>query len=289
MAAMDPIHVDLQGQVVVVTGSNTGIGKEVARGLARLGARVIMGCRNLERAEAARGEIITSTGNEAVDVIRLDQGDPVAVREFAREVQRRHGQLDALVNNAGAWLTQRSVDAAGIESTFAVNSLGYFRLTNALQPLLLAGAPSRVVNVASKMAFGLDVEDLGFSRRRYTGADAYARSKQANRMLAWVRADRLRNAGVTVNAIHPGVVSTEIARNATGVIGAVSRLCFKVFGRTPAQGADTALWLAASPEVEGITGRFWLDRQAQRRKFSDMSANRALWDRCEELTRKDPK
>ncbi|MGE0712569.1 MAG: SDR family NAD(P)-dependent oxidoreductase [Planctomycetota bacterium] len=288
MARYDPIDVDLSGKVAVVTGSNTGIGKEVARGLARLRARVILACRDPRKGGAARDDIMTSTGNYGVEVAQLDQSDPVSIREFARGVKERHRSLDILVNNAGAWLTQRRTDPQGIELTFVTNALGYFRLTNALEPLLLAGAPARIVDVASDMAYGLDLDDLEMRRGSFAGMKAYARSKQANRMLAWVRAERLKDQGVTVNALHPGVVASDISRSAPGMLGTISRKYFQTFGRTTTQGADTALWLAASPEVQGLTGRFWKDREQQRRKFTDMEQNRALWRKCEELTRSDP-
>ncbi|HBP21552.1 MAG TPA: short-chain dehydrogenase [Planctomycetes bacterium] len=283
MAAGDPIEANLSSKTYVVTGSNTGIGKEIARGLNRLGARVILACRNQTKAAAAKDDIVSSTGNDAVELIALDQGDPSSVKAFAAEVAQRHDQLDGLVNNAGCWLTTYELDPQGIERTFTVNTLGYWRLTNALEPLLIEGGGGRVVNVASEMAYGLQADDLGYQRRRWSGPAAYAQSKQGNRMLSWVRAERLRDKGVTVNALHPGVVSTEIARNGRGIVGGVSRVYFKVFGLTPTMGADTALWLAASPEAEGHTGKFWVKRRQKRRRFHDMERNRALWKQLESL------
>ena len=206
-----------------------------------------------------------------------------SVAEGIEGLVARFGRLDGLVNNAGCWLTRYEVDPQGIERTFAVNTIGYWRLTNALEPLLIEGGGGRVVNVASEMAYGLKADDLGYQRRRWSGPAAYAQSKQANRMLAWVRAERLRDQGVTVNALHPGVVSTEIARNGRGIVGGVSRVYFKVFGLTPTMGADTALWLAASPEAEGHTGKFWVKRREKRRRFHDMERNRALFKQLESL------
>lgn len=279
-----PIAADLTGKTCVVTGANTGIGKEIARGLARLGARVILACRSRERGQAALEELRAETGNDALVLRELDLSRAASIEAFAASVAADPEPLHALVNNAGVWLTTRQEGEGGMELTFATNALGPFRLTHLLEAKLKASAPARVVDLASKMAYGLDLDDLAWRRRRFDGAKAYAQSKAANRMLAQVRAERLKDAGVTVNAVHPGVVATEIARDGRGLFGLAARGYFRLFGRTPAQGADTAIYLAASPEVEGVSGQWWYERVGKpERKFGDREQNLALWRRCEEL------
>lgn len=278
-----PIQADLTGKTCVVTGANTGIGKECARQLAALGARVVMGCRSAERGEAALKELQADGPKGSLELRIVDLADPASIAAFAEGLAGDLERLDALVNNAGLWMTERTLTGEGYETTFAVNVLGPFRLTNALEPLLKASGAGRVVDVASKMANGLDLDDLMFERRSFSGTAAYAQSKQANRMLAWVRAERLGEEKVTVNALHPGVVSTEIARSASGLFGLAARGYFKIAGRTAAQGADTAVWLAASPDVEGVSGKWWGDRKERRCKYRVRNQNLALWAKCEAL------
>jgi NAD(P)-dependent dehydrogenase (short-subunit alcohol dehydrogenase family) len=278
-----PVAADLSGKTYLVTGATAGIGKEIARGLLALGARVVVACRSLERGEALRREL-----GERLDLLELDLGDLASVRagaaRFARESTRLHG----LVNNAGVWLTQRTLGPQGHELTFATNVLGHHLLTSELLPLLERAAPSRIVTVASSLAYGLDLDDLMFERRPYgDGMAAYAQSKQANRMLTWALAEPLRARGVTANALHPGMVRTELARDAHGVAGFFGRLFFR-FGRTPAKGADTAVWLAASPEVEGVSGKLWKDRKEQRCELRDPAQLEALWAKCEALISDSP-
>jgi len=278
-----PIAADLSDKTCVVTGANTGIGKECARGLARLGARVVLACRSAERGAAALEELRADTGSDRLELRLLDLAEPASIARFAEDLGRDLERLDALINNAGLWMTERTTTAEGHETTFAVNVLGPFRLTGALEPLLEASGAGRVVDVASKMARGLDPDDLMFERRPYSGTAAYAQSKQANRMLAWVRSERLAPRKVTVNALHPGVVATEIARSAPGLLGLAARGYFRIVGKTPAQGADTAVWLAASPEVEGVSGKWWGERRERRCKFRVRNQNLALWAKCESL------
>lgn len=280
----EPVQTDMSGKTCLVTGANTGIGKEIARGLARLGARVTLACRSRERGQAALQELRADTGNAELELGLVDLSSQPSIRAFARAFQEKHAALHVLVNNAGVWKSERRVNAAGLEVTFATNVLGYFLLTRELLDLLKRSAPARVVNVASELARDLDLDDLMFERRRFSGTKAYAQSKQANRMLSWALAERLEGTGVTVNAMHPGLVQTELVRDTRGLYGLAARGVFRLFGRTPAQGADTAVWLAASPEAEGVTGHFWMDRRPRRCRFRDPARNQALWERCERLT-----
>jgi NAD(P)-dependent dehydrogenase (short-subunit alcohol dehydrogenase family) len=189
------------------------------------------------------------------------------------------------VNNAGGWSSTRRLTADGVEQTWATNMLGYFLLTELLLDTLKAGAPSRIVSVASDLARDLDLADVGFERRRYSGVSAYAQSKQANRLWTWALARRLAGTGVTANAMHPGGVATGIFAKGGGLLGRAVAIVSALLARTPAQGADTAVWLAASPEVEGLTGLFFKDRKVASCRFRDTEQEEKLWSLCERMTR----
>lgn len=268
----------------VVTGANSGIGKETARALARRGDRVILACRDPHRGEAARREIAETTGNSAVELGIVDLGRQASVREFARGFLASHGELHVLVNNAGLWASRRRETPEGIEETWAVNVLGYFLLTDLLLGRLWESAPARIVNVASQLAGDLDLEDVEFRRRSYSGVSAYSQSKQADRMLTWALARRLEGTGVTANAMHPGGVNTPLFAKGGGLLGMAASVYAKVSAKTPEQGADTVAWLASDPEVEGESGEFWIDRRQVRCRFRDPAAEERLWTLCASMT-----
>ncbi|MEZ6184918.1 MAG: SDR family NAD(P)-dependent oxidoreductase [Planctomycetota bacterium] len=274
---------DVAGKVCVVTGANAGIGKAAASGLAAAGAHVVLACRSLERGRAALAELGARHDPARLELLELDQSRPESIDAFAEALGARHDALHVLINNAGGYFRERRETPDGLELTFATNMLGYFSLTNALLDLLRAGAPARVVNVASNLAKDLDLDDLGFTRRRYSGAKAYAQSKQANRMWSCELAERVRRDGITVNALNPGVVSTSIGSGTSGVFGALMRTYFRVRGMTPEEGADTAVYLATSPEVEGETGGFWIRRTRRPERFAEPLQRAALWSALERL------
>lgn len=280
----EAVTADLSGRTCLVTGANSGIGKEVARGLARLGAHVVMACRSRERGEEARSEIARETGNARLELVVVDLASQASIRDLAGAFSAAQPALHVLVNNAGIWSQTRHEGPDGIEATWATNVLGYFLLTRLLLPALERGAPSRIVNVASEAAGGLDLSDVEFKRRRYNGARAYAQSKQADRMLTWALARRLDGTRVTSSAVHPGGVSTDLFRKAGGIVGAAATVYARLFTKAPAEGADTVLWLAASPELEGVDGKFWVDRQERRCRFRDARGEDALWALCESMT-----
>ena len=269
----------------LVTGANSGIGKETARGLARLGHRVVLACRDAERGEAARRDIAETTGNPAVELMIVDLARQASIREFARAFLASHRELHVLVNNAGVWSSRRREGPDGIEETWAVNVLGYFLVTELLLGRLRESAPARIVNVASKLAGELDLDDVEFRRRPYSGISAYSQSKQADRMLSWALARRLDGTGVTVNAMHPGGVNTPLFAKGGGLMAMAASVVAKAAGKTPEQGADTAVWLAASPEVEGSSGRFWIDRREVLCRFRDAAAEERLWELCASMAR----
>jgi NAD(P)-dependent dehydrogenase (short-subunit alcohol dehydrogenase family) len=282
-----PIEADLSGKLCVVTGANSGIGKQIAENLAALGGHVVMACRNEGRGREALSDIASRVGAERLELMSLDQSLQSSIREFVAAFRAKHERLDVLVNNAGIYPAERVVGPEGIETTWATNTMGYFVLTNALVETLEASAPSRVVFVASAAAGGLALDDLQWTRRKFGGIKAYKQSKQANRMLSWVLAEKLQDRGVTVNTVHPGGVSTGISRHQKGLWGALVKLAFWT-QKSVADGADTATWVAASPELDGITGKFWADRRERSCEFRQMDACRALWKQCEELVLTSP-
>jgi NAD(P)-dependent dehydrogenase (short-subunit alcohol dehydrogenase family) len=278
------MRADLAGKTCVVTGASSGIGRAAARELARLGARVVLAVRDPRRGDTARREIVAATGNPEVDVMRVDVAHQRSIHAFARDFAVRHPRLDALVNNAGIWTERRRTSPDGIELTWATNVLGYHLLTALLLPALRTAGRARVVNVASQLAGDLDLTDVEFERRRYSGRSAYAQSKQADRMLTWALARRLKGSGVTANAMHPGFVATGIFAKGGGLVGLSAALYAKMKAKPPEEGADTVVWLAASAEVEGRSGVFWIDRQERRCRFRSTDAEERLWALCDTMT-----
>ena len=278
------LEADMSGKVCVVTGANGGIGKEIARNLARMGAEVVLACRDAERGERALEELTSDTGNKNLALILVDLSSQASIRRFAGELKERYERLDVLVNNAGIWPTERELSVDGIEMTWATNVLGYFLLTNVLLDLLQATGSSRIVNMASGLAGRLDFLDPQFETRSFRGWKAYAQSKQANRMLTWTLAERLEGTGVTANAVHPGGVGTDLGRYHGGIVGVVMKGYFRFLAKSASAGADTATWLAASPDVAGVTGKFWFNRKPQKCSFYDVPAMKTLWFLCEGMT-----
>lgn len=276
----------LASRTFAVTGATSGIGREIARGLALTGAQVLLLCRQLRRGQEAARWIGEEVPGARAQAIPCDLSDGASIERAAEEIRRRHKTLHLLVNNAGVWKGRLSLTAAGLEECFAVNHLGHFRLSNALLPLLRAAAPSRVVVVASDAHYfgDLDLEDLSWDRRTYLGPRAYAASKLANVLFGNELARRVAPWGVTVNCVHPGTVATSASRD------------FRLWGRwierglrplaiSPRRGADTPIYLGLSPEVRGLTGMYWV-RRARRRSAPityDPAAARRLWDLSEAL------
>lgn len=267
---------NLKGRICLVTGASTGIGKEIARGLLRLGGTVILAVRSAERGAAAKEDLVESTQNPDVHVMVVDLSSQRSIREFAAEFDRRFDKLHVLVNNAGVWTTSRKLSPDGIELMWATNVLGYHLLTKLLVPKLKASAPARIINVASSAASGLNLDDVQYEKRKYSDFTAYSQTKQANRMLSWALAAELAESGVTVNAGNPGLIKSELARETRGVFGAIFSVMQALMAKTPAEGADTFVWLAAARELEGVTNKFFTARKEQPCKFRDPAAIRAL-------------
>ncbi len=281
----------MQGKVVVVTGSNVGIGFETVVGLAAQEATTVLACRNQAKAEAAAREVTRRTWNDDVHVVPLDLADLASVRKAAEEIRTRWDRLDVLVNNAGGTWSARQETAQGFEYTFGVNHLGHFSLTNLLLPRLRAGVPSRIINLTSvghhAARRGMRFEDLQ-SKKHYEAMEAYCRSKLANVLFTRQLAARLDAGGdaVTVNAAHPGPVRSSFGMDGDlhGFMGFGMRLV-RPFEISPKRGAKTSLYLATSPDVAGKTGQYWVRSKPghMSRQARDDEAATRLWDESEQL------
>jgi NAD(P)-dependent dehydrogenase (short-subunit alcohol dehydrogenase family) len=277
----DTIMAWIENKRVVITGATSGIGREVAFRLASLGAHVVLACRDPLRGEHVAAHI-TAAGRGRAVAMTLDTSDQSSIRAFVDEYREIYGSLDVLVNNAGvlqAGPPTRSVD--DIELTFATNVLGYHLVTIGLLDALRAAATSRVVNVASTFASDVDLDDLQFARRPYDGMTAYAQSKACDRMLTWAFARRLYGDPITVNAMAPGLVlGTNLYRTLSPE---TMRGLEQLGGRTVSEGAETAVWMAGSPDLNGVTGRFFEQGSEIPCQFRDEEAEERLWQACERL------
>jgi NAD(P)-dependent dehydrogenase (short-subunit alcohol dehydrogenase family) len=279
----------MQGKVVVITGSNTGIGLETAIGVAARGATTVLACRNQAKAEAAAKEVVQRTWNDEVHTVPLDLADLASVQKAADELLTRWDRLDVLVNNAGGTWSQRQVTAQGIEYTLGVNHLGHFFLTLRLLDRLRAGEPSRVVSVTSVghhfASKGMRFDDLQ-SEHRYDAMEAYCRAKLANVLFIRELARRTPLSELTANAAHPGWVRSRFGMDGdlSGVMGFGIR-AMRPFQISPRRGARTSIYLATSPEVATESGRYWVRSEAHRldRRARDDEAALRLWDESEQI------
>jgi len=276
----------MQNKICLITGATSGIGQATATALAQEGATVIVAGRDEERCLNTVAHIQRETGNFHVDYLSADLSVQMQVRKLAADFKSRYQRLDVLVNNAGAIFFFRRVSADGIEMNFALNHLAYFLLTDLLLDTLKSSAPARIVNVASNAHFGqkLDFDNLEL-KRGYNPMRAYGRSKLCNLYFTYELARRLEGTRVTVNAMHPGFVRTNMAANN----GWLVRLFLPLVHRnslTPEQGASTAVYLASSPDVDGVTGKYFVrERERASDPVSyDESAARRLWEVSEEMT-----
>jgi retinol dehydrogenase-14 len=275
----------MKEKTVLVTGANSGIGKVTALALARMGAHVVMLCRNKERGEAAQKEIIRESSNEQVDLMICDLSCMDSVHAFANDFLLRYNRLDVQVNNAGGYFDRRIKTADGYEYTFAMNHLGHFLLTNRLLDLIRYSAPARIINVSSNahQTGHIRFDDL-MAEKRYMGWRAYSQAKLANILFAYELDKRLQGTGVTVNAVHPGFVNTNFANNTSPFIKPMVRLA-QCFARSPEKGAETSIYLASSPDVEGISGKYFFDKKerSSNRESYDKKIAKRLWDVSEDL------
>ncbi len=272
---------EMHGKICLVTGANAGIGKATATALARRGATVVMVCRDQARGEAAMAEVRAESGNGSVTLLLADLASQASIRCLASTVQETCPRFHVLINNAGVARWRRSVTAEGIETMFAVNYLAPFLLTNLLIERLKESAPARIINVASAQHHPLDFADLQH-QKRFSGVRAYGRSKFAMMLFTYELAKRLQGTGVTVNCLSPGVAATNLARDMPLPFRLMTRLLFG----SPENAAQTSLYLASSPAVAGITGKYF-DRCKEAKtsaKTCDTAASQRLWDISATLT-----
>lgn len=269
----------MKGNTCVVTGANSGMGFVVARELARVGANVVLVCRSQNKGDLASSEIRRITGNESVELMIADLASLDSVKKFARDFKQNHQKLHVLLNNAGLILGKRTLTPDGLEATFEVNYLSHFLLTHLLLDVLKASAPSRIVNISSDAHTSghMNFEDLQFGRG-YGGWKSYCQSKLAQILFTYELAERLEGTGVTVNCLHPGAVRTNWGDEA-GTLGIGIRLA-RPFMLSPDKGAETALYVATSPDLDGVSGKYFAKkRETQSSKESnDEEERRKLWD-----------
>ncbi len=276
----------IDGKVCLVTGGNSGIGKFTALGLARLGGNVVIACRNEIEGNRALSEIKSRTGNQNADLILADLSSMKSVRQFAKEFKQRYSGLHLLVNNAGEIVAKRQVTVDGFERTLASNHLGHFLLTNLLLDLVRDSAPSRIVNVSSEAHRGAQIhfDDLQYEKK-YSAFRVYAQSKLANVLVTYELARRLEGTGVTSNCLHPGLVRTGLYDN-WGLTSLAIRVVSPFF-LSAEKSARAVLRLATSPELEGVTGKYFSKMKEARssEESYDAQAAQRLWQVSEDLTR----
>jgi len=274
------------GKVALVTGCNTGIGKETVRGLAAEGYKVYMACRDMAKCEQARDDIAAGVPNTSIHCRKCDLADLESVKTFATEFLQEENKLDVLINNAGVMWGPKLLTKQGLEMQIGVNHVGHFYLTKLLLDLLKKSAPSRIVVVSSRAHTRgqINFDDLN-SEKSYAQMSAYSQSKLANVLFARELAGKLKGTGVTVNSLHPGVINTELARNTPVVNNFVVKWMLKMFLKTPAQGAATTLHVAMSPEGGEVTGKYFSDSKITRTapQAEDDEVARKLWNATEEI------
>jgi len=268
-------------RVCLLTGATLGIGRAAAEALVPMGMELVLVARDRARLEALAADLRRRTPGARVGVLTGDLSRMSDVRRIAHEFRATHDRLHVLANNAGAIFTERQLTPEGLERTLALNHLAYFVLTEELLPVLRASAPARIVNVSSDAHMGirLDLDDLNYGRGRYRPFVAYGRSKLMNILFTRELARRLDGTGVTVNAYHPGFVRSGFGQNNPGFLGKLIKVG-QVFARTPEHGARTLVYLATSPEVDGVSGRYFHDERESRTSAAgqDMEMARRLWE-----------
>jgi NAD(P)-dependent dehydrogenase (short-subunit alcohol dehydrogenase family) len=276
----------MQGKICMVTGANSGIGKATALALAQRGATVVMVCRDRARGEQARSEIITTSRNTAVDLLQADLSSQQSIRQLVEDFQHHYPHLHVLINNAGASFPRRRESVDGVEMTFAVNYLAPFLLTHLLLDVLKASTPARIVNVSSgsHKAGYIKLDNLQ-SKNPYRSMKVYGQAKLAVVLFTYELARRLEGTGVTVNCLHPGFVATHFGQRDAG---SAFRLLVKLigsFGTSPEKGANTSIYLASSPKVEGVTGQYFVKSMPKHSAAIsyDESLQRHLWEQSAQL------
>jgi NAD(P)-dependent dehydrogenase (short-subunit alcohol dehydrogenase family) len=279
----------MENKIILITGANSGIGKATATALAEMGAHVVMMSRDIEKGLEARQVVAAISRNNQVDVMQCDLASFASIHSFAGEFHEKYSRLDVLINNAGIFTEKRMETTDGFEYQFGVNHLGHFLLTQLLLDLLKGSSPSRIINVSSGAHYGgkIDFNDLQ-QEAKYSGWKAYAQSKLANILFTYQLAHRLAGTGVTVNCLHPGFVNSRFAFNRKSEKPHPLMKLMRPFTIQPAEGAETSVYLAASPEVEGVTGKYFAKRKekASSKASYDLQVAEKLWNMSEILTSK---
>jgi len=281
----------MKDKIVLITGANSGIGKETTRALAKKGATIIMACRHLEKAEPVCAMIQTESKNPNIKVMKLDLASLKSVRNFTQEFKARYQKLNVLINNAGIFCMKREETEEGFELTMGVNHLGHFLLTYELLLLLEKTAEARIINLSSDAhsSADLDLDDLHFKRRKYSGFKAYGSSRLATVFFTQELAERLKEKDITVNSLHPGHVDTkmwDLWRAKRRWYYSLLHGIIKLFLISAEEGAQTSIYLASSNEVKGITGKHFVKKKMKpaSEKCSDIKLQKALWQLSEQLT-----
>jgi NAD(P)-dependent dehydrogenase (short-subunit alcohol dehydrogenase family) len=276
----------MKDKVCIITGTTSGIGKVTAKELARMGATVVMVCRNKDKGNVLLDEIKAETGNQNIDLFVADLSSQKEVRRIADEIKTKYPVIDVIVNNAGAINEKRTETIDNIETTFATNHLAPFLLTHLLLDNIKAAPKARIVNLASEAArMGkINFSDLGF-KEGYTPMKSYCQSKLANILFTLELCDQLKGANITVNCMHPGVVNTGFGKELKGF----TKFFFSTLSsllRKPEKGAETAIWLASSSAVEGVTGKYFQDKKElkMQKHYTDMATAKKLWDVSTDMT-----
>jgi NAD(P)-dependent dehydrogenase (short-subunit alcohol dehydrogenase family) len=275
----------MNGKICLVTGGTNGIGKATAQALAQMGATVVIVGRNAQKTSQVVEEIRAASGNKNVDSLLADLSSQQEVRRLANEFKSKYSHLHVLLNNAGGFFMQRQLSVDGIEMTFALNHLVYFLLTDLLLDTLKTSAPARIINVSSNAHTSGKIEFDNLQGERGYSPRAYDNSKLANILFTMELARRLEGTGVTVNALHPGFVATGFAKNNGKVIAALVSVFAPLVARSPEKGAQTSIYLASSPSMEGITGEYFYDSHviSAAPQASDRVVARKLWEVSAEM------
>ena len=275
----------LQGRICLITGGTNGIGKSTAQELARMGATVVIVGRDAQKTSQVVEEICAASGNNKVDSLLADLSSQQEIRRLANEFKNKYSHLHVLLNNAGAVFMQRQLSVDGIEMTFALNHLAYFLLTNLLLDTIKASAPARIINVSSGTHTSGKIEFDNLQGERDYSPKAYDNSKLAIILFTIELARRLEGTGVTVNALHPGFTSTGFGKNNPGFLMNLIRAVVPLIAHSPQKGAGTSIYLASSPAVQSITGKYFVDCKVTQPapQATVMVVARKLWGASAEM------
>jgi NAD(P)-dependent dehydrogenase (short-subunit alcohol dehydrogenase family) len=276
----EKLKANMNGKICLVTGGTNGIGKATAQALAQMGATVVIVGRNAQKTSKVVEEIRAASGNNTVDSLLADLSSQQEVRRLANEFKSKYSRLHVLLNNAGAVFMQRQLSVDGIEMTFALNHLASFLLTNLLLDTIKASAPARIINVSSGAHTSGKIEFDNLQGEREYSPKAYDNSKLANILFTMELARRLEGTGVTGNALHPGFTSTGFGKNNPGFPMNIIRAIVPLIARSPEKGAETSIYLATSPEVQTITGKYFVDCKVTQPapQAADRAVAKRLWD-----------